>query len=74
METNSKNRSQRKWDPKNESVSTARHHIRRGMSLTSSTEQIETWRLIHFDEEAGWTGPDLEDIYVRTLNTLLPYS
>lgn len=44
-------------------MSTIRHHIRRGMELTSSTGQIETWRLKHFDEN-GWTGPDLQNLYV----------
>ncbi|KAL8120311.1 hypothetical protein AgCh_017469 [Apium graveolens] len=33
------------------------------MTLTSSTGKIETWCLQHFDEEKGWTGPDLEDLY-----------
>ncbi|KAL8146742.1 hypothetical protein AgCh_004471 [Apium graveolens] len=35
------------------------------MTLTSSTGQIETWHLQHFDEEKGWTGPDLEDLYPK---------
>ncbi|KAF4363470.1 hypothetical protein F8388_016598 [Cannabis sativa] len=60
---NTTNRSKRKWVSKNGSVSTARHHIRRGMVLNSSTGQIETWRLKHYDTEKGWTGPDLELLY-----------
>ncbi|WOH00526.1 hypothetical protein DCAR_0519892 [Daucus carota subsp. sativus] len=60
---NINNRSKRKWGSKNGSVSTARYHIRRGMALTSSTGQIETWRLQHFDKNNGWLVPDLKDIY-----------
>ncbi|KAK1383579.1 hypothetical protein POM88_021314 [Heracleum sosnowskyi] len=60
---NSENQAKRKWPSKNGPVSTPRHHIRRGMTLTSSTGQIETWRLQHFDEKNGWSGPDLEDLY-----------
>ncbi|KAM6563278.1 hypothetical protein CsatB_023276 [Cannabis sativa] len=60
---NTNNRSKRKWESKNGSVSTPRHHIRRGMNLASSTGQIETWRLKHYDMEKGWTGPDLEALY-----------
>ncbi|KAK1360626.1 hypothetical protein POM88_045100 [Heracleum sosnowskyi] len=41
---NTINRSKRPRESKNGSVSTARHHIRRGMELNSSTGQIETWR------------------------------
>lgn len=63
----------RKWNSKNGSVSTTRHHIRRGMGLTSSTGQIETWRLNHFDKETGWTGPDLEEIYVSNLNIIFSH-
>lgn len=44
------------------------------MALTSTTEKIETWRLKHFDEETGWTGLDLEDIYVSNRNLLFPPS
>ncbi|KAL8089636.1 hypothetical protein AgCh_039207 [Apium graveolens] len=53
---------QKKWNSKNGSVSTMRHHIRRGMELSSSTGQIETWRQNHFDEN-GWTGPEFENLY-----------
>ncbi|KAK1399466.1 hypothetical protein POM88_009329 [Heracleum sosnowskyi] len=38
------------------------------MTLTSFSGKIETWRLNHFDEETGWTGPDLEDIYDDMMN------
>lgn len=34
------------------------------MVLTSLTGQIETWHQKHFDAN-GWTGPDLEKLYVR---------
>lgn len=44
------------------------------MTLTSPTGQIETWRLQHFDEKNGWSGPDLEDLYVSYLNILFHYS
>lgn len=59
---NTENYSKKKWASKNGSVSTARHHIRRGMVLTSLTGQIETWRKNHFDQN-GWTGPDLQELY-----------
>ena len=62
---NTANRSKRKWESRNGPVSTARHHIRRGILLTSSTGQIKTWRRKHFDEKKGtWTGPDVSEIYV----------
>ncbi|KAF4402227.1 hypothetical protein G4B88_017739 [Cannabis sativa] len=64
---NTTNRSKRKWESKNGSVSTARHHIRRGMVLTSSTGQIETWRLKHYDSEKGWIGIELESLHNKML-------
>lgn len=54
-------------------MSTVRHHIRRGMELTSSTRQIETWRLKHFDEN-GWTGPDLQNLYDKMMDIRSIYS
>ncbi|XP_062075107.1 uncharacterized protein LOC133779129 [Humulus lupulus] len=57
---NTTNRSKRKWESKNGSVSTPRHHIRRVMVLTSPTGQIETWRLKHYDAEKGWTDKMME--------------
>ncbi|PON64027.1 hypothetical protein PanWU01x14_127940 [Parasponia andersonii] len=36
--------SKRKWESRDELVSTPRHYIRRGESLTLATGQIETWR------------------------------
>ncbi|KAK1357569.1 hypothetical protein POM88_050825 [Heracleum sosnowskyi] len=71
--TNTINRFKRPWESKNGSVSTARHHIRRGMELTSSTGQIETWRLKHFDEN-GWTGPDLQNLYDKMMDIRQCYS
>ncbi|KAL8090873.1 hypothetical protein AgCh_040083 [Apium graveolens] len=64
---NTINRSKRPWESKNGSVSTTRHHIRRGMELTSSTGQIETWRLNHFDKN-GWTGPGLQELYDKMID------
>ncbi|XP_062076208.1 uncharacterized protein LOC133780557 [Humulus lupulus] len=64
---NTTNRSKRKWESKNGSVSTPRHHIRRGMVLTSPTGQIETWRLKHYDAEKGWTGIELGPLYDKMM-------
>ncbi|PON92585.1 hypothetical protein TorRG33x02_116790 [Trema orientale] len=50
---NTEVRSKRKWWSRNESVSTPRHHIRRGEDLTSTTGQIETWRERHCDSDKG---------------------
>ena len=61
---NTEHRSKRKWGSRNGSVSTARHHIRRGALLTDVSGQIETWRDRHFDPENGWLSPDLQGIYV----------
>ncbi|XP_074330258.1 uncharacterized protein LOC141667607 [Apium graveolens] len=70
---NTINRSKRPWESKNGSVSTTRHHIWRGMELTSSTGQIETWRLNHFDKN-GWTGPGLQELYDKMIDIRESYS
>lgn len=58
---------------KNGSVSTPRHHIRRGMVLTSPTGKIETWRQKHFDEN-GWTAPELEELYASNSVFIFSFS
>lgn len=44
-------RGKRKMNSRNGSKSTIRYHIERGLDLDSSTGQIETWRLTHWDEK-----------------------
>ncbi|XP_074341524.1 uncharacterized protein LOC141678959 [Apium graveolens] len=70
---NTINQSKKKWNSKNGSVSTVRHHIRREMELNSSTGQIETWRQNHYDKN-GWTGPKLEKLYDDMMNLREAYS
>ncbi|KAK1368947.1 hypothetical protein POM88_035039 [Heracleum sosnowskyi] len=70
---NTINQSKKKWNSKNVSVSTVRHHIRRGMELTLSTGQIETCRQNHFGEN-GWTGPELEKLYEHMMTLKEAYS
>ncbi|PON98880.1 hypothetical protein TorRG33x02_051170, partial [Trema orientale] len=60
-------RSKRKWGSRNGSVSTPRHHIRRGEDLTSTTSQIETWQKRHYDPDKGWISIDLESFYDRMM-------
>ncbi|XP_063944594.1 uncharacterized protein LOC108203730 [Daucus carota subsp. sativus] len=70
---NIENRSKRQWESKNGSVSTPRHHIRRGMALDSLSGHIETWRLKHRDEN-GWTGPNLQKLYDQMISLREVYS
>ncbi|XP_042752338.1 uncharacterized protein LOC111906175 [Lactuca sativa] len=48
----------RKMNNRNGSKSTIRYHIERGLDLDSSTSQIETWRLTHWDDKKGWRSTD----------------
>ncbi|PON62205.1 hypothetical protein TorRG33x02_279790 [Trema orientale] len=63
-EENSDSRSKRKWESKNGSKKTPRHHVTQGRVLADRIGQIETWCTMHFDLETGWTGPDLQGLYV----------
>ncbi|KAK1427858.1 hypothetical protein QVD17_16556 [Tagetes erecta] len=56
-------RAKRKVNSKNGSKSTIRYHVERGLSLDSSSGQLETWRLTHYDAEKGWETPDLAAKY-----------
>jgi hypothetical protein len=60
-------RGQRKVSSRNGSKSTARYHLERGEDLDSSSGQLETWRLTHYDEEKGWISNDVEALYVSIL-------
>ncbi|KAL5568138.1 hypothetical protein UlMin_024713 [Ulmus minor] len=72
---NADSRAKRKWDSRNGSRSTARHHVSRGVDLDAPEGHIETWRLRHWHPEHGWTTPELERKFeemmqLRTENTL----
>ncbi|KAJ0750901.1 hypothetical protein HanLR1_Chr05g0187201 [Helianthus annuus] len=62
-----KARAQRKINSKNGSKSTIRYHIERGLDLESSTGQLETWRLTHWDAKKGWISTDAAAKYVSLL-------
>ncbi|KAF4384793.1 hypothetical protein G4B88_000189 [Cannabis sativa] len=62
---NADSRSKRKWDSRNGSKSTARHHISRGVDLDASIGHIETWRLRHWHKENGWETLELKDTYEK---------
>ncbi|KAM6547717.1 hypothetical protein CsatB_019393 [Cannabis sativa] len=64
---NADSRSKRKWDSRNGSKSTARHHISRGVYLDASIGHIETWRLRHWHKENGWETPELKDTYEKMI-------
>ncbi|KAL5540362.1 hypothetical protein UlMin_043031 [Ulmus minor] len=57
---NANSRAKRKWDSRNGSRSTARHHVSRGVDLDAPEGHIETWSLRHWHPEHGWTTPELE--------------
>ncbi|KAM6589518.1 hypothetical protein CsatA_012123 [Cannabis sativa] len=59
--------SKRKWDSRNGSKSTARHHISRGVDLNASIGHIETWRLRHWHKENGWETPELKNTYEKMI-------
>ncbi|XVF49897.1 hypothetical protein PTKIN_Ptkin04bG0052900 [Pterospermum kingtungense] len=56
---NADSRGKRKWESRNGSKSTARHHVSRGVDLNSSIGHIETWRIRHWHSERGWENPEL---------------
>ncbi|KAJ0923217.1 hypothetical protein HanPSC8_Chr05g0213191 [Helianthus annuus] len=62
-----KARAQRKINSKNGSKSTIRYHIERGLDLESSTGQIETWRLTHWDAKNGWISTDAAAKYEKMM-------
>ncbi|KAF4402814.1 hypothetical protein G4B88_010266 [Cannabis sativa] len=64
---NADSRSKRKWDSRNGSKSTARHHISHGVDLDASIGHIETWRLRHWHKENGWETPELKDTYEKMI-------
>lgn len=49
---------------RNGSKSTVRYHLEGGKDLDSSSGQIETWKLTHYDEEKGWTSKEAEALHV----------
>lgn len=57
-------RAKRTLDCRNGSKSTIRYHIELGMDLDSSSGQLETWRLTHWDEKKGWISSDASAKYV----------
>lgn len=61
----------RKMNNRNGSKSTIRYHIERGLDLDSSTSQIETWRLTHWDDKKGWRSTDAAVKYVSLLPQFL---
>ncbi|XP_057771575.1 uncharacterized protein LOC130992830 isoform X3 [Salvia miltiorrhiza] len=60
---NAISRSKRKWESRNGSKSTLRHHIERGVELDAPTGQIETWRICNWQSDKGWSSPELEAKY-----------
>ncbi|PON91089.1 hypothetical protein TorRG33x02_131200, partial [Trema orientale] len=64
---NADNRAKRKWNSRNGSMSTPRHHVTRGADWDAPTGHIETWRLRHWHSEHGWTSPELEAKYNEML-------
>ncbi|KAH6801401.1 hypothetical protein C2S52_001865 [Perilla frutescens var. hirtella] len=63
-EKNADSRSKRKWETRNGSKSTARHHVCRGVELDAITGHIETWRIQHCHPEMGWSSQEVEAKYV----------
>ncbi|KAI3732366.1 hypothetical protein L1987_63570 [Smallanthus sonchifolius] len=61
-------RGKRKLDSGNGSKSTLRYHLERGQDLDSSSGQLETWRLTHWDAEKGWISVDADEAYVSLLD------
>ena len=64
---NSESQKKRKWNPKNGSVSNARHHVRAVNDLDAPISQIETFQDQHYSDETGWVGKDLVEKYVSLL-------
>ncbi|XP_052208985.1 uncharacterized protein LOC127812592 isoform X1 [Diospyros lotus] len=64
---NTDSRAKRKWESRNGSRSTARHHVVRGANLDAPTGHIETWHLRHWHFEHGWSSPELEAKYEQMM-------
>ncbi|KAH6775985.1 hypothetical protein C2S52_013546 [Perilla frutescens var. hirtella] len=62
-EKNAEARKKRKWESRNGSKSTARHHVGHEVELDARTGQIETWRIQHCDPEKGCSSQELEAKY-----------
>ncbi|KAL8242048.1 hypothetical protein R6Q59_012350 [Mikania micrantha] len=56
-------RRNRKMDSRNDSKSTIRYHLENGHDLYSSSGQIDTWFLTHWDEEKGWISEEAAATY-----------
>ncbi|KAH6763409.1 hypothetical protein C2S52_020842 [Perilla frutescens var. hirtella] len=63
-EKNADSGSKRKWETRNGSKSTTRHHVCRGVELDAITGHIETWRIQHCHPETGWSSQEVEAKYV----------
>ena len=63
MEKNVTSRTERKWSPKNDSVSNPTHHVSLRASLDEPVGHVETFRRQHFRETTGWLGQDLAEKY-----------
>lgn len=61
---NAESRSKRKWESRNGSKNTPRHHLSRGLELDGPTGQIETWKIRHCHPTNGWPSAELEAEYV----------
>ncbi|XP_052206195.1 uncharacterized protein LOC127810657 [Diospyros lotus] len=64
---NANSRAKRKWESRNGSRSTARHHVVRGANLDGPTGHIETWHLRHRHSEHGWSSSELEAKYEQMM-------
>ncbi|CAH9077755.1 unnamed protein product, partial [Cuscuta europaea] len=60
---NAESRKKRKWNSRNGSKSTARHHVSHGFELDAPVGHIETWRLRHWHSERGWVSEEAESKY-----------
>ncbi|KAL8214357.1 hypothetical protein R6Q57_003806 [Mikania cordata] len=56
-------RQNRKTESRNGSKSTIRYHLEHGHDLYSSSSQIDTWRLTHWEEKNGWISKDAAAAY-----------
>ncbi|KAL8252194.1 hypothetical protein R6Q59_035887 [Mikania micrantha] len=56
-------RQNRKTESRNGSKSTIRYHLEHRHDLYSSSGQIDTWRLTHWEEKKGWISKDAAAAY-----------
>lgn len=63
---NAESRAKRKWESRNGSKSTPRHHRSRGVELDAPTGQIETWKIRH-----SKNGLILEEAKAKYVSVLL---